>query len=36
MIIIDKALENLEKKDRPIRVGLVGFGFAGQGFAMQL
>src|SRR3989344_711727 len=36
MIIIDKALENLEKKDRPIRVGLIGFGFAGQGFAMQL
>jgi predicted homoserine dehydrogenase-like protein len=36
MIVIDKALEKLEKDGRPIRVGLVGFGFAGQGFAMQL
>lgn len=36
MIIIDKALEKLEKSGKPIRVGLVGFGFAGQGFAMQL
>lgn len=36
MIIIDKALEKLEKENKPIRVGLVGFGFAGQGFAMQL
>lgn len=36
MIIIDKALEKLEKEGKPIRVGLIGFGFAGQGFAMQL
>lgn len=36
MIIIDKALEKLEKAEKPIKVGLVGFGFAGQGFAMQL
>lgn len=36
MIVIDKALEKLEKSGKPIRVGLVGFGFAGQGFAMQL
>lgn len=36
MIIIDKALEKVEKKGRPVRVGLVGCGFAGAGFAMQL
>ncbi len=36
MIVIDKALEKLEKARKPIRVGLVGFGFAGQGVAMQL
>lgn len=36
MIIIDKALEKLEKKGKPIRVGLVGCGFAGRGFALQL
>ncbi len=36
MIIIDKALEKLEKNGKPIRIGLVGFGFAGQGFGMQV
>lgn len=36
MIVIDKALEKLEKSGKPIRIGLVGFGFAGQGFAMQI
>lgn len=36
MIVVDKELEKLEKSGKPIRVGLVGFGFAGQGFAMQL
>lgn len=36
MIILDKALEKLEKLGKPIRIGLVGFGFAGQGLAMQL
>lgn len=36
MIVIDKALEKLEKAGKPIRVGLVGCGFAGSGFAMQL
>lgn len=36
MIVIDKALEKIEKEGKPIKVGLVGFGFAGQGFAMQL
>lgn len=36
MMIIDTALEQLEKEHRPIRVGLVGAGFAGRGFALQL
>lgn len=36
MIIIDAALKELEKKGTPIRVGLVGTGFAGRGFALQL
>ena len=36
MIIIDKKLEQLEKEGRPIRVGLVGAGFAGRGFMLQM
>lgn len=36
MIFVDKTLEQLEKDKRPIRVGLVGAGFAGRGFALQL
>ncbi len=36
MIIIDKKLEELEKKGKPIRVGLIGAGFAARGFANQL
>ncbi len=36
MIIVDKALEKLEKEGKPIRVGLVGAGFAGRGFMLQL
>ena len=36
MIVIDKALEKLEKEGRPIRVGLVGAGFAGRGFMLQM
>lgn len=36
MVIIDKILEELEKRDKPIRVGLIGAGFAGRGFANQL
>lgn len=36
MIIIDQKLKELEKKGKPIRVGLIGAGFAGRGFALQL
>lgn len=36
MIIIDTALQQLEKEHHPIRVGLVGAGFAARGFALQL
>jgi predicted homoserine dehydrogenase-like protein len=36
MIVIDKALEKLEKEGKPIRVGLVGTGFAGRGFMLQM
>ncbi|PIR69294.1 MAG: NAD(P)-dependent oxidoreductase [Candidatus Niyogibacteria bacterium CG10_big_fil_rev_8_21_14_0_10_46_36] len=36
MIIIDEQLNILEKKHAPIRVGLVGAGFAARGFALQL
>ncbi|MBI2028296.1 MAG: NAD(P)-dependent oxidoreductase [Candidatus Levybacteria bacterium] len=36
MIIVDKALEKLEKESNPIRVGLVGAGFAGRGFMLQM
>ncbi|MBC8108729.1 MAG: NAD(P)-dependent oxidoreductase [Anaerolineae bacterium] len=36
MIIVDKALAEREAMGRPIRVGLVGAGFAGKGFALQL
>lgn len=36
MLIIDKALEKLEKEEKQIKVGLIGAGFAAQGFAMQL
>lgn len=36
MIIVDKALEKLEKEGKPIRVGLVGTGFAGRGFMLQM
>ena len=36
MIILDKALAEREAMGRPIRVGLVGAGFAGKGFALQL
>ena len=36
MIIVDTALQQLEAEGRPIRVGLVGAGFAGKGFALQL
>ena len=36
MIIVDKKLQELEKNDTPIRVGLVGAGFAGRGFMLQM
>lgn len=36
MIIVDTKLQELEKQGKPIRVGLVGAGFAGRGFALQL
>ncbi len=36
MIIVDKALERLEKEGKPIRVGLVGSGFAARGFMLQM
>ncbi len=36
MIIVDKALEKLHQENKPIRVGLVGAGFAGRGFMLQL
>ena len=36
MIIVDKQLEKLEKAGKPIRVGLVGAGFAGRGFMVQM
>lgn len=36
MIIVDKKLQELEKDGAPIRVGLVGAGFAGRGFMLQM
>lgn len=36
MIIVDKKLQELEKNGKPIRVGLVGAGFAGRGFMLQM
>lgn len=36
MIMIDQLLADRERSGRPIRVGLVGAGFAGKGLAMQL
>jgi len=36
VIIVDKALEKLEKENKPIRVGLIGAGFAGRGFMLQM
>src|SRR5687767_1148691 len=36
MIIVDTALRERERQAKPIRVGLVGAGFAGKGFALQL
>ena len=36
MIIVDTALRERQRQGKPIRVGLVGAGFAGKGFALQL
>ena len=33
MIIVDKALERRQQDDNPIRVGMVGAGYMGQGMA---
>jgi predicted homoserine dehydrogenase-like protein len=36
MILVDNALGERERMGKPIHVGLVGAGFAGKGFALQL
>jgi len=36
MIIVDKALEQLERENRPIRVAMVGAGYMGRGLALQI
>jgi len=36
MMIIDKYLNERETQGRPIRVGMIGAGFEGRGFALQL
>jgi predicted homoserine dehydrogenase-like protein len=36
MIIVDKALEKIEKEGKPIRVGIVGSGFMAKGLVDQL
>jgi predicted homoserine dehydrogenase-like protein len=36
MIIVDSALEQLERDGRPIRVGMVGAGFMAKGIALQV
>lgn len=36
MIIIDTALEKLEREGKPIRVGMIGAGFMAKGIALQI
>src|ERR1051325_2970894 len=36
MIIVDRALERREQEGRPIRVGMIGAGFMGQGLTNQI
>lgn len=36
MIIVDKALQKRENESKPIRVGMIGAGFMGQGIAIQI
>lgn len=36
MVIVDKALEEREREDNPIRVAMVGAGYMGRGIALQI
>jgi predicted homoserine dehydrogenase-like protein len=36
VILVDKALEDRERRDEPIRVGMAGAGFMGRGIALQI
>ncbi|HEY5908645.1 MAG TPA: NAD(P)-dependent oxidoreductase, partial [Vicinamibacteria bacterium] len=36
MIIVDRALRAREEQGRPVRVGMVGAGFMGQGLTNQI
>lgn len=36
MVIVDKALERRQQEGRPIRVGMIGAGFMGQGLTNQI
>lgn len=36
MMIVDTFLRKLESENRPIKIGLIGAGFAAKGFALQL
>ncbi len=36
MIVLDKALEELERQNRPIRVAMIGAGYMGRGLALQI
>ena len=36
MIILDKALEELQQQNRPIRVAMIGAGYMGRGIALQM
>lgn len=36
MIIVDSALEKLEKENKPIRVGMIGAGFMASGSALEI
>lgn len=36
MIIVDKALQQRENENNPIRVGMIGAGFMGKGLAIQI
>ena len=36
MIILDKALADLERRNKPIRVAMVGAGYMGRGLAVQI